>query len=112
MDPADPALNPEAPSKDQKPKTKGKDQKAIDEAERVMTSVRTIVRTHKLQRQAPGLLADIADVFQSLAGALFDPYRPELHYMRGPGPKWHAKHDRTLVVFKAVPALAPVRIKR
>jgi hypothetical protein len=20
-------------------------------------------------------------------------YRPELHYMRGPGPKWHAKHD-------------------
>jgi len=77
-----------------------------------MSSVRTIVRTHKLQRQAPGLLADIADVFQSLARALFDPYRPELHYMRGPGPKWHAKHDRTLVVFKAVPALAPVRIKR
>jgi hypothetical protein len=24
---------------------------------------------------------------------LFDPYRPELHYMRGPGPKWRAKHD-------------------
>lgn len=22
-------------------------------------------------------------------------YRPDLHYMRGPGPKWHAKH-RTL----------------
>ena len=22
-----------------------------------------------------------------------DPYRPELHYMRGPGPKWHAKHQ-------------------
>ena len=21
-----------------------------------------------------------------------DTYRPELHYMRGPGPKWHAKH--------------------
>jgi hypothetical protein len=21
-----------------------------------------------------------------------DPYRPEQHYMRGPGPKWHAKH--------------------
>jgi len=26
--------------------------------------------------------------------SLFDPYRPERHYMRGPGPKWHAKHDR------------------
>jgi hypothetical protein len=20
-------------------------------------------------------------------------YRPELHYMRGPGPKWHARND-------------------
>jgi hypothetical protein len=24
--------------------------------------------------------------------SLFDPYRPELHYMRGPGPKWREKH--------------------
>ena len=23
----------------------------------------------------------------------FDPYRPELHYMRGPGPAWRAKHS-------------------
>jgi hypothetical protein len=23
----------------------------------------------------------------------FTPYRPESHYMRGPGPKWHAKND-------------------
>ncbi|MDE5442720.1 hypothetical protein GWG65_14925 [Bradyrhizobium sp. CSA207] len=22
----------------------------------------------------------------------FNPYRPELHYMRGPGPAWRAKH--------------------
>jgi hypothetical protein len=22
---------------------------------------------------------------------LINPYRPELHYMRGPGPRWHAK---------------------
>jgi hypothetical protein len=22
-----------------------------------------------------------------------DSYRPELHYMRGPGPKWYAKHQ-------------------
>jgi hypothetical protein len=25
---------------------------------------------------------------------LLAPYRPELHYMRGPGPKWHEKHGR------------------
>ena len=23
------------------------------------------------------------------------PYRPELHYMRGPGPAWRAKHGQT-----------------
>ena len=26
-----------------------------------------------------------------------DPYRPERHYMRGPGPKWHAKHAQPAV---------------
>lgn len=24
--------------------------------------------------------------------ALLHPYHPERHYMRGPGPRWHAKH--------------------
>jgi hypothetical protein len=24
-----------------------------------------------------------------------NPYRPELHYMRGPGPKWREKHGQT-----------------
>ena len=32
----------------------------------------------------------IRELAQTFARA-FDPYRPELHYMRGPGPKWHAK---------------------
>jgi hypothetical protein len=27
-----------------------------------------------------------------LIASVFDPYRPELHYMRGPGPRWHARH--------------------
>jgi hypothetical protein len=34
-----------------------------------------------------------ADLLRGLLRELVDPYRPELHYMRGPGPKWHAKHD-------------------
>ena len=34
-----------------------------------------------------------ADVIRTLLQ--FDSYRPELHYMRGPGPKWHAKHELT-----------------
>ena len=44
------------------------------------------------RRQAPGLFADVADLVRTLK-TLLDPYRPELHYMRGPGPAWHAKHD-------------------
>lgn len=32
------------------------------------------------------------DCWRSLSTALFDRYRPELHYMRGPGPKWREKH--------------------
>ena len=31
-------------------------------------------------------------LFRTLANGLFDAYRPELHYMRGRGPKWRAKH--------------------
>ena len=32
----------------------------------------------------------------SLWRRCFDPYRPELHYMRGPGPRWREKHRRAL----------------
>jgi hypothetical protein len=31
-----------------------------------------------------------------LRSSLIDPYRPELHYMRGPGPKWREKHSLAL----------------
>jgi hypothetical protein len=27
-----------------------------------------------------------------IPSALTDSYRPELHYMRGPGPKWRERH--------------------
>ena len=43
------------------------------------------------RRSAGGLVANLADMVRTLTAA-FDPYRPELHYMRGPGPKWRAKH--------------------
>ena len=35
--------------------------------------------------------------WRRLMAALYDPYKPHLHYMRGPGRKWkekHAKRDR------------------
>ncbi|WP_407175872.1 hypothetical protein [Bradyrhizobium sp. STM 3562] len=36
----------------------------------------------------------IAAGWQWLIKAAWDPYRPELHYMRGPGPKWRAAHQQ------------------
>jgi hypothetical protein len=71
---------------------------------RMGTMARTI-RDGGSRGRAPSVLADLAEFAQSLARSLFDPYRPELYYMRGPGPKWHAKHD-------AMPALVRVRAKR
>lgn len=29
---------------------------------------------------------------RALIGTVADPYPPERHYMRGPGPKWRARH--------------------
>ena len=51
----------------------------------------------KTSKQGPRFAAALAVWWRTA----FDPYRPELHYMRGPGPKWHAKHD------VAEPATAP-----
>jgi hypothetical protein len=36
----------------------------------------------------------IVQLGRELVRIITDPYRPELHYMRGPGPKWQAKHGR------------------
>ena len=35
----------------------------------------------------------VHQAWHELIGTLFDPYRPELHYMRGPGPKWRARNE-------------------
>ena len=37
-------------------------------------------------------LTEIVIHWRRLVDLARNPYRPELHYMRGPGPKWHAKH--------------------
>ena len=34
----------------------------------------------------------VADLWRSVSSELLTDYRPERHYMRGPGPKWRAKH--------------------
>ena len=37
-------------------------------------------------------LAEIRAFWRLFFARAFNPYRPELHYMRGPGPAWRAKH--------------------
>jgi hypothetical protein len=69
------------------------------------------LRRSSTRRKAQGLLADLGDLIENVSRSLFDGYRPELHYMRGPGPKWHAKHDPAPESFDAVPALVRVRVK-
>ena len=46
-----------------------------------------------LARKTAETVADFASVGHNLALDVRDSYRPELHYMRGPGPKWRAKHQ-------------------
>ena len=36
--------------------------------------------------------AELRAFWRAFVAKAFDPYRPELHYMRGPGPAWRAKH--------------------
>jgi hypothetical protein len=41
---------------------------------------------------ATGILTGIAKFWLEFTALLFDGYRPERHYMRGPGPAWRAKY--------------------
>ena len=58
--------------------------KATSRTDKVMITAKITVGMLAARRKAPGLAADVADLLRTLAKALFDPYRPELHYMRGP----------------------------
>jgi hypothetical protein len=71
---------------------------------------KTIARSTR--GEAPSFHAGFADLLHGLLRDLLDPYRPELHYMRGPGPKWHAKHDSIAADFGAMAGLVRVRVKR
>jgi hypothetical protein len=70
----------------------------------------TAMGTFNNNRKVPGfglrgVLAEFARLFRSIV----DPYRPELHYMRGPGPKWHAKHGATRAEAPDLQGLAPIK---
>ena len=71
-----------------------------------------------LVRKTANSASDFADVVHNLIMDVRDSYRPELHYMRGPGPKWRAKHQpRQSASSEAVPSAghhqpSPVYVRR
>ena len=58
--------------------------------------IRAMERTPPTSATTYCLRKNLADAIRTLIR--FDSYKPELHYMRGPGPKWYAKHDLTLAL--------------
>jgi hypothetical protein len=60
--------------------------------ESVMANTSATFSTQASRSDRPsGALAEIRDFWRQFFSRAFDPYRPELHYMRGPGPAWRAK---------------------
>jgi hypothetical protein len=56
----------------------------------------THVRSHRVQSSSTALRQRLNVIMTRLRGLIQiarNPYRPELYYMRGPGPKWYAKHQ-------------------
>ena len=47
----------------------------------------------RFARKTAESAADFASIVHNLIMDVRDSYRPQLHYMRGPGPKWRAKHQ-------------------
>ena len=53
-------------------------------------------------RDFANALRELRRVFGEAGGS----YRPDLHYMRGPGPKWHAKYGNLVAAKVAAKASA------
>ena len=51
-------------------------------------SISTPAQGHGLAKP----LAELRSFWRQFVAKAFNPYRPELHYMRGPGPACRAKH--------------------
>lgn len=47
----------------------------------------------RLLRGKVPLVGALTEGWQALWESMTDRYRPELHYMRGPGPRWRAKRE-------------------
>ena len=64
------------------------------------------------KQEALSLRAVMADLRRVFASDLFNSYRPEKHYMRGPGPKWHERRARGEVLDPALITLDEYYVAR
>jgi hypothetical protein len=55
-------------------------------------TMKTIIISAAASGVPVNLLRFLVRRWQKQIARLRDPYRPERHYMRGPGPKWREKH--------------------
>ena len=56
------------------------------------TMVSTSLSAPAMRRDGDMSSSGVKAFFRRFFLRAFDPYRPELHYMRGPGPAWRAKY--------------------
>jgi len=59
---------------------------------RASSSWRVVMLSFALIGRVRTIRAAVANLRRAVVNALTDSYRPEVHYMRGPGPKWRQKH--------------------
>jgi hypothetical protein len=57
-----------------------------------MTRAIAVLSAAHLPRPFTSFAHMVASLWREITRDAVRPYRPELHYMRGPGPAWHAKH--------------------
>jgi hypothetical protein len=60
------------------------------------TSALSSLRITTAPLAALDILKGLAEPWQQLMKRASDPYRPELHYARGRGPKWHDSHGHAV----------------
>ncbi len=65
-----------------------------------VASLGATVRAARVFRFADRTTVTLGSLWRSLIRALGPSYRPEEHYMRGPGPKWHARNSQTFGAVK------------
>jgi hypothetical protein len=56
------------------------------------TMISTTLSQPVLRGDGQAITTGFKAFWRQFVAKAFDPYRPELHYMRGPGPAWRAKY--------------------